>query len=388
MTPILTKYINDWIINLIEYIQVAIKNEAIQYEAEDNDVIKNINIPNDSDMIIYLDKIEDIIDILTHYTNLFVTNKVINVLKDKSYYYDNNHIKIQEMADKVKKIYNSIKFDNSITIDNISSITDYNHSNIVLYKYIIHYKDDIDKIKHLQNHLFDDKNEQYKMTTTLHLLHKINYLVLPMTIEDQNTRYINISYSNTAITYNMLALVDRSVAIKYGPIQSTVQGINKSSYNRFNTISVKNTNHSVEHTIHTVKNNAIIYDGYNYKNLTPINLKKDQKWYPLQGCNIKAYILNQEFEKQLFDKMNIITVDNNSSINMEIPDKINESSIIKSSFNGIKNIASKINNSTKEKELYLFQYFNVMNNIKLLRKKEYNSIDIVPNSIYTKYLTM
>jgi hypothetical protein len=383
----LTKYINDWIINLIQYIEYIVKSDLWLFEDDFLLELKVLKLTNNSDLVQYFDDAEKIMNRIADITDMVIDDKMIIKLKESSYYYDNTHVKIRELADKVQNIYNSIKNDDTVIIDNISSIRDYNHSNLILMKYVQYYKDDNDKIKHLQDHLFDTDQEKYKMSESLHILHKINYLILPMTIIPQKSPYIHTPYSHTAITYNLPSLIDRSEAIKYGPLHTHIQGINKSSYNRFNTIFVKNTNHNIEHTIESTDESAVLYDGCHYKYLTPIHFKNKKKWYPLQGCNIKAYILNQEFENNVLDKMkiNLHNYENNTTENTI---KLNEHNITKIAFAKLKEFinSNKINNDTIEKELYMAQYFNVINNIKLLRKREYNSIDITLNTMFVKHI--
>lgn len=383
----LTKYINDWIINLIEYIEYIVKNDIHLFEDDFLLELKVLKLTDNSDLIQYFDEAEKIMNKLSDITDMVIDNKIIAKLKESSYYYDNTHIKIQELVNKVQNTYNLIKDDNTIIIDSISLLQDYNHSNLILMKYAQYYKDDNDKIKHLQDHLFDTDQERYKMSESLHILHKINYLILPMTIISQKSPYIHAPYSRTAITYNLPSLIDKLEAVKYGPLHTHIQGINKASYNRFNTIFVKNTNHNIEHTIDSADESAVLYDGCHYKYLTPIHFKDKKKWYPLQGCNIKAYVLNQEFENKVFDKMkiNLLNYENNTTENTI---KLNEHNIAKIAFAKLKEfiINHKINNDTIEKELYMAQYFNVINNIKLLRKREYNSIDISLNTMFVKHI--
>lgn len=402
--------INDWIIIYKEYIHIikdyGLYNLGLVW-TDSISIFNEIALTTSStfkymedDIIKYFDNMELLLNKINILSNRLINKEIHDMLKSSDYKI-NIYNQTIVIKDNINVIFNEILNSNYI-IDhflNDLDIADLNHGMIVLKNYIhnLYAHKDLDKINKFKNNLFN--KDEYRMTDKIHKIHRINYLILPLQLTEKSNNFVDISYSSQSITYNIMPLIDNKEAIKYGPLQFLSQGLNQQLYHRFNTISLKkiNSNDKLPDT-EIFTNNSIIYDGNDYKYLTPVNFSTKNKWNPLDGINITTLKKNEQFEKDFFKKINTEELQKNikkyknfnardydnsrytdellTNIKNNRMDKL-EKIVTNQCINKLQSILINVNKNI-EKEAYLSQYFNILSIIKNIRKNDFNSIEVIP----------
>lgn len=406
--------INDWIENIKKYIykieDYGIRILGIEWT---NSIVKLnlLKVIELNDLIKYFDNMESIISQLMDITHIILNKQVYAEFKSNTSYMDimNEYVtNINKNIELSNEIYNIVSNNH-----NPIHITDLNHGYIVLKRYIhtLHDEGLIDNIKKIKDSIM----LQYKYTIDkdLHPLHKINYLILPFKPSLNNIKFfINISTSKNIISYNIMPLINKLDAVKFGPIQRISQGIDKSMINRFNTISITQHIYNIDNALNKVKNGAVIYDGSNYKEIIPINMKKNIQWCPLSGVCSTVYKLNEIFQSNVLNVMKIDTsvyekyiieqrsIKRNTLMDTmqyelkKYKDRTVEQIVFKICFDEIKHRISKLKESnvykldTIKKEAYLSQFFNAMSISRSIHKKDFNSIELIPSKYSFTYFKL
>jgi hypothetical protein len=222
----------------------------------------------------------------------------------------------------------------------------------------------------------------------LEFIKKINYFIKPLNVVKDISDYKNYNLLNSSITYNILPLIDKQVAKSYGTINTINNGIDDNMINRYNTYIVdKITTNFSKKDID--QESPLIYSGSNYKLILHPYNKVNDTWYVSKGVNENTYKYNEILSEKILKNMkikqyNFKTNAYKNNINELVKYvKLNktqplENNISEFCFNKITEIENKYNYILK-KELYLYQFFNILD---IIFKYNNNTdlIEIIPNN--------
>jgi hypothetical protein len=379
--------INEWI-NLIKiYIskigRYKLNNFLLQIEYIES--IKEVEI---KDLIKFIDNIE---------LNFFILNSVTNTFKSNVFgnfkQLENDILNMQK--ENIIK-YNKILKNTSLF--NLEKINGFNHGLIIMTVHLNQLKKS-DNTAYVQKYKYNilSKSDKilFKINEDMPMVQRINYLIKPFIECKKKENCINI---NSIIEFNVMQLVDKKSAIKFGPISTISNGLNSQIIERFKTIkSVEidkdDTNNYKDEYI---KDSACLYTGYMYKYITPVNYTKGLNWKPAAGINPSIYKINKQMEDKILSKMIInnkkyLLFDSTKykSISSDImlsEIKLNKSKIeeivTKYCYNSLKNKLDNISDSDLyqiiEKESKLIQYQNILNIINSVKKNILFDINILP----------
>lgn len=223
----------------------------------------------------------------------------------------------------------------------------------------------------------------------VHPIQKLNFLINSFESLTKTKKGININISDQVVEYNILPLISKQEAIKYGPIASIYSGITKQLVSRLNTIKLTKAINTKCTFVESNSMNVPIYTGTQFKNIIPINFTPDNEWNPLSGVDHKVYKYNELLEKIILSNMKI---DNTIYKNFKLKNQqtiISNTTLTKTS--DASNICyeelqkflnKKLTNDDINitREMYLSQFFNVTKVIDSLKHKDYDSIEIIPLS--------
>jgi hypothetical protein len=406
--------INEWINQLNIYIEktdyfglyilgeewsILTKELRSIYLIEPDDISKFNNFIN------FIDYIEKIIFKLNKITNGLINKSIINYSisnMDSSYKeeYDNIVKKIQhkkvESDNYIQLITNDISDYINLILKNNSpeELIDLYESTLPhepiimeIYLEIIKKYKKNDLIEPYKGMLLGVKKDEFNIID-VHPIQKINYLIQSITNSRETKKGINISINDKAIEYNVLPLISKIDAVKFGPISYINTGLTKSLVNRFKNITVNDNILNNPIDIETTVRPLSVYTGYTYKQITPVNFKEGHEWKPAQGVNFKTYKYNQLLESIILKNMKI---DNNIYKSFKIKDhyQIVSNDVLKGTNKSVSEICyselekllnKKLINEDKNisREMYLLQFFNINKIIESIRKKDEESIEIIP----------
>lgn len=345
--------------------------------------------------------IEDMKDVSSDIT----TN---NIDLSESYYFQLNEIidKIRSMLDSdsnnksiIKSILDSSKlamqiYKKLLNLEFVSEkIQGFNHGLIVMKSHLIQLKK-ADKAFFIQKYKYNILSEydkkQYEINSSLPVLQKINYLIKPLVLIDKKPMCFNIV---NKIEYNILPLINKKEAYKFGPILKTSHGLTKQIINRFKTIyDIESITESENYTYDEfTKDSACIYNGYAFSEIRPVNYNPGITWKPLSGIHPIVYKINKEKEDIILSKMiiddRIYKSFDSSSYKQLISPDIMLAEIKVNSKLSVENIVSRhcfniLNNKIKsidvsddmlesiKKELTVMQYQNISSIVEKLKKEK------------------
>ena len=405
--------INEWITHLNSYIE-KIDQSGRYYLGDEWDIIienmsnytKKITSIDDlvkDNIFTYFNEIEYMIDELLYITDKIVSHKIIDELSIKYR---------TELTELFNKIHSSKVQCNAIFHEILSKIDIFNELNtenvkngLTIVSAIITNKfknnKNITKLEKFKEDLLNIDYKKYNMPDTILNIQKINFFIYPILKTIVNpSKYLDVSIFKQCISYDIMPLIDKKSAIKFGPIQSIYTGINKQLIDRFRSIIIEQYKHvdSKGKDIQSVKTDLPIYTGSSFKNITPI-YNKDMAWYPMKGSNPIVYKYNELLEEEIFKNM---TVDASKYNEFEKKKYKNITNIdeIKNAVKGKKrdqyekiisevcfNHVDRLINLNKDKlldkdivqrEAYLMQFFNSKDILYKVFKNDYQDLEIIP----------
>lgn len=410
--------INEWIQQLYLYIEktdyfglyiLGDKWTNLIKEIDNIQIMKIENVFNYENFFKFIDHTENIIMILNKISNNIITQELSNyTLSDMGISYK------KEYNDIIKKIFNMKKESDDylkLIIDNIPNYVkkilknnkneDIIHfyektsphlsTSMEIYLEILKQTKQINLLEPYKKMILGIIKEDYKpFDFNINNIQHINYLIRPFINSKETKNTIDISISNQIIDYNVLPLIDKIEALKFGSIQFIITGINKQLINRFKTIKVnkvlfsKIPNRKNTDEIVTPLN---VYTGFNYKNIIPINFKEGYKWKPMNGVDVKVYKYNELLEKSIFKNMKIDKTIYNSFKSKDyqpIASKDllnnNKKSVSELCYEELNNFLNRksIDDINIIREMYLLQFFNINKIIDNIKQRDEDSIEIIP----------
>lgn len=389
----LSECINDWIKKIKEYINkldeigtyhlenIWRDNKALLYDIKDIDDMKN-------NIVTYLDNIEYNYDILIRITNEIVIEKLSSL-------YDINTILKENVRYHkiVKQVYEDI-IDKKIVIE--QSIDPFTfHGTIVMFYMIIK---DINNKKLVHMKIYKkislNNDKVYEMPDTLENIKKINYYITPLTVKTiDKSNSFNINMSNNIVSYNVLPLFNLQKALQYGPIQSNDAGIDQVMIKRYeNLVLQKKTTVFSKEYINSIEGMATVYTGAEYKNLHSV-YSFTNRWKPLSGVNDNVYKYNELLYEQIKNTMKLdpdktISKPNTTNGIDEIKKELHDRTKLVTTISSYYFDKLKIDNSTNisiKNEIYLYQYYNILDAIHNIKTNNMSLITVFPsNTIFTK----
>lgn len=403
------KYIINWFNNLNDYIieldiigNYNLKIKWTENVNNFNDIFnryQDFNIKKNN--IETLNYLESIVNDLNDITNNILSNEIIDKIKNENSflstykkiidyvkeYQSSSNRYISDIVNNIEKYLKEIKFDSSFNDSNGIIVS-------LFYIYKLKSNHEYEKIEKYKNNFLMNKEKDYSIKKDMDNIQKINYLIHPIINGSKIKNYVNISLSNKTVEYNVKPLIDKTESSNYGTIKD-FNGINKNVINKFNTIIVYDNKFELNNEIKEIKNLLPIYNGYSYKYIKPINIKEDKNWYPINGVNHNVYNYNSILEERIlknmvidenlyknFNKKSYKTVINSNELFSQVLRKKNkleeESYEICFSFLEKQISESKIESKTIIDELYLSQFFNIIDILKNIRSSNYRNVEIIP----------
>ncbi len=369
------------------------------------DITKSINY---TEFIKFIDILDYNFTEISKIVPLLLDNKLVNYIElnekiDYKLFLTKTIEKILytkiEINDYIKKIINNFEsydkhFLSKNSLEEIIFIYDSTmpHNNIItsLHMYILKNHGKINLLEPYKNMILCVNNNNYNLFehSIINPIQKINYLINPFNTINEHKKGINISISNQTVEYNIFPLISNTDAIKFGPISSVNTGINKQLINRFNTIKLKDNILTNSIPIDNTIGPLLIYTGSDYKSITPINFRENHEWYPMKGTNARTYKYNELLQDSIINNMKIDNSLYKSFKSKKISPIVSNDILFKNtkniseicyneleSFLDRKLVDKDINIS---RELYLLQFFNINKIIESIRKRDSDSIEIIP----------
>jgi hypothetical protein len=399
---ILSKYIIDLEYNGLYYMgdewtQMVNNFDSIKYI--NNNTLNYNDIKDYRNFLLLLNKLESINIILSNTTNVLLSNNITKHINKIEY-----DKLMLDLFDKKKESFSFMSYiidntdeyiDTVVNNDNITDIislyeTEYLYNDITIeiylnilkkYKkteYIESYKNIIFGSYILNDNIIDISNSQY-----------INYLIEPfINNNNKKDKIIDISIdSKQDIEYNILPLISKIDAVKYGPLSNNNTGINISMINRFNTIKLlyNNLNNVKNSEINSILSTLPIYTGSSIKKIKPVHYKEGDEWYPMKGVDYKTYKYNNILEDIIFSNMKIKEDTYNkkyqSIISTDILNNNVNISISELYYNELSKFLDKKGASDIiKKEMFLLQFFNINKNIEYVKRRDFDNVEIIPVS--------
>lgn len=405
--------INEWInqlnifIDKTEYSGLYILGEQwidLVKELENIKTIKIVNINDYLQFIKFIDYTENVIVVLNKIINGIIVKSVIDhALSNTSISFKEDYQTI------IKKIHNKKKESDEYLKIITDSITEYisvilesnnpddlinqyesslPHSNtsMEIHMYILKKYKKINLLEPYKKMVLGIKKGEYPINLNTHAIQRLNYLIEPFINSSETKKGIDISISNQVIEYDVMPLISKISATKFGPIDFVTTGINKSLINRFKTIKIYSNILNTISPIDTTTKPLTIYNGNSFKQVRPVNFKEGYEWNPM-GVDHKTYKYNELLEKVILQNMKI---DNTiyKSFKMKDYQPIVSIDILKNSNRSVSDICYEelqnlLNKKLTDKfdvitrEMYLLQYFNINKIIESLRR-DTDSIEIIP----------
>lgn len=409
--------INDWIQQLNTYIEktdyfglyiLGEKWTILIKELEDIEIIKPIDIDDYLQFIKYIDSTENAVAQLNKITSGIISKNVIDhTLSDmSSSYKETYHNMIKDILHKknesdeyLKAITDSIPEYLTILLQTNESeelIKTYEssmpHGNIAMEIHLAILKKykKIDLLEPYKRMVLGIKNNEYTNFNNIevHPIQKINYLIEPFTKSNETKKGINISITTQTIEYDIMPLISKVDAIKFGPIASITTGLNKPLIKRFRTIKLQSNILNNPVPIESTAKPLTVYTGSIFKTVKPVNFKEGYEWKPMAGVDFKTYKYNELLQSTILKNMKIDT-----SIYKAFKIKDYQPVVSKEVLNGIKKSVSEIcyeelqkflnrkmniENTAITREMYLSQFFNISKIIENVRRGDEDSIEIIP----------
>lgn len=409
--------INEWIQQLNVYIEktdyfglyiLGEKWTILVKELENIQPEKPDDIINYKQFIKFIDHVEDMVSQLNKITNGIITKDVINhTISDMGVSYRETYNNI--IKDVLRKKTESDEYLKVIT-DNISDylkiilktqkpeqlIEDYEssmpHGNTTMEIHITILKKykKIDLLEPYKRMVLGIKKDEYINfnNMSVHPIQKINYLIEPFTKSTETKKGANISITYQAIEYDIMPLVSKIDATKFGPIASVTTGLNKPLIKRFRTIKLYNNVLNNPVPVETTTKALPIYTGATFKTVRPVNFKEGYEWKPMAGVDTKTYKYNELLQSVILKNMKIDT-----SIYKSFKAKDYQTIVPKDILTGNKKSVSEIcyeelqkflnrkmttENTAITREMYLSQFFNISKIIENIKRGDEESIEIIP----------
>jgi len=385
----LNQCINEWIKKIKDYITKL--NDIGKYHLEEIwteaiYLLNDININQTTNDIEYADILEYNYDILLKITKNIVIEKL------NSLYNLNSILKeIDNYHNIIVQIYTNI-LDGILTFNDTIDIYTY-HGTIVTFYMIIK---DINTNKLLNMKIYKkialNNDKSYDISSNLSPIKKVNYYIKPLsTLKDNvdTTNYFNINISNNIISYNVLPLFNIQKALKYGPIHNIDSGLDSNMIKRYENVTIeKKTTTKPSTYIDSIQGPAIIYTGAEYKELSPV-YSINAKWKPLSGVNDNVYKYNELLFDQISKNMILNPIDiKNKNISENLDELKKELKSSKNKEDRLDVISSycfnKINKTNRNEliknEIYLYQYYNILDISSKFNTGNLNLITIMPSN--------
>jgi len=390
----LNQCINEWTNNIKIYITNL--NDIGKYYLEkiwtdSVDLLQSIKIGIINDIVTTIDNIEYNHEILNRVSH--------NIIKEEIYGNDTaiiknintNKLKYKEILDT---IYDGI-IDSTISFTTMLDIK-IKHGSIIILNIIFNNINDnkTDNTEIYKKYALND-GQQYKMPIDLHHLKKINYYIKPLLHTDKSGNYFNISMSNNIISYDIMPLISKQYAIKFGPIHNMDNGIDTIMIERYKTIVItKKTTVNPVVFIEEITGPAIVYTGSEYKQLNSVYSFNDN-WKPLEGIDETVYRYNELLSQNILQNITLsyINIEKKSNDLSELHKNIKKGKLLNNSivdfyFDKLEQFISNkpyIAQSIKD-ELYLYQYYNAIEGISNYKIHKTDLIEIIPSKyIFSKF---
>jgi len=390
----LNQCINEWTNNIKIYITNL--NDIGTYYLEkiwtDNvDLLQTIKIGITTDIVTTIDNIEYNHEILSRVSHAIIKEEIygndIAIIKD----INANKLKYKET---ISAIYNGI-IRGTMSFTTMLDIK-IKHGSIIILNIIFNNINDnkTDNVELYKKYALND-GKQYKMPIDLHNLKKINYYIKPLLITNKSDNYFNINMSNNIISYDIMPLISRQHAIKFGPIHNMDNGIDAIMIERYKTILIdKKTTISPVAFTEEITGSAIVYTGSKFKQLDSVYSFSD-KWKPLEGIDDTVYKYNELLSQNILENITLsyITIEKKSSDLSELYKRIKTGkslgdNIVSFYFDKLEQFISNksyIAQPIKD-ELYLYQYYNAIEGISTYKMNKTELIEIIPSKyIFSKF---
>lgn len=394
---------NDWIKLLNEFIKnneyVGLYNLGEKWNEISNYPMIELIMKDDIESLIrsidihesMTNKLNKAVELIENNKSIFKGIKIDKLLNQKN--------KINNIRENVINELNSIT---DIDVDKFISIYNFTipHENITtnFYVKILKKNKKTDILELYKRKVLNVDSSKYSdFGINIHNIQKINYLIKPFIKSDSSVeKALDISITYQSVSYNILPLMSKIEALKFGPIQNIYTGLNRQLIDRFKTIKIENNvvNSSYGKINENQYRQLPVYTGSSFKKIEPVNFREGYEWSPLKGVDHKVYRYNEISENIILSNMKLepkeFTPKNFKPI---VPSNVlleNKKKAAEICYSELEKFIEK-NNITDIniiRELYLIQFFNVNRITDSMKYGNMEIIEVIPISRFLHSLKL